>query len=618
MIAGATTPSPREHGGFAGRFWPAAALIVAAILVTYAGVYDAPYALDDRTAILETRDTPPGELLRAKPTRALPNLSFLASRRLFGEGLAAWHAGNVAIHAVNALLLLALLRVVRRLRAPGLPAWAPAAGALLWAVHPLQTGAVTYLAQRIGSLAALCYLGATLCYLRAREARCGGAPLASAGPLAWYAGAILFAAAGLFAKENTATLPGALLLSEWLVVGRGAPDSPGLRALLLAPFFVGLPLFHISYLLHVKARTVADLAQDPSGLRGKLIAYVSAYQGIDFPMRTIYLLTEPGVVLRYLRLWFLPVNQVFDPLIPPVKRILDARFLVPAAALAALAGAAISQAKRRPLVTFGVLWFFVTISVESSVFPLADFYFEHRMLLPSAGLVVAVLGLGGSVLTRRPRTAVVVASTLALALGAATVARNRVWDDSIVFWLDNVRKAPGKLRGWINLADAYVAEDRLDLAEEALLRARALYEPNADVHYNLGVVYLRRGELGAAETSLRRALAIFPLLAEAHYNLGTILAQTGRPFDAQAEFRWVLRISQAYVPEAHYNLGVLYSEQGNAPAALRELEEAVRGRPDLLEAHHNLSALYRKLGRDADAARERAIVEKLRRAREAP
>lgn len=616
MSAAALAPAPPDREGAAGSFALAAAIVVAAILVAYAGVYDAPFVLDDRTAILETRDTSIVEMLRAEPTRALPNLSFLVSRRLFGEGLAAWHAGNVAVHAVNAMLLLALLRAIRRLRAPGLPAWAPAAGALLWALHPLQTGAVTYLTQRIASLAALCYFGATLCYLRSREARCGGAPPSSAGAMGWWGGAIGFAAAGLFAKENVATLPAALVLSEWLLVGRSAPDPLRVRAGLLAPFVVGTPLFHLGYLLLVKARSVAGLARYPSGIGEKAFAYVSAYQGIDFPTRKTYLLTEPGVLLRYLRLWLLPVNQVFDPLILPVTRILDARFLLPAAALAALAGAALAQARRRPLVTFGVLWFFVTIAVESSLFPLGDFYFEHRMLLPSAGLIVAALGLAEGVLARHARAGLAVTCALALVLGAATGARNRVWDDAIVFWSDNVRKAPGKLRGWINLADAYMAEDRLDPAENALLRARTIYEANADLNYNLGVVHLRRGALGVAEASLRRAIAIQPLHPEAHYNLGTILARTGRPRDAEAEFLWVQRIGKAYVPEAHYNLGVLYAAQGRIEDAVREQEAAVRGRPDLLEARHNLAVLYRRLGRAEDAAREQAVADRLRRARD--
>ena len=305
-----SAPSPGspswDGAGLAGSFRFGVALLVSAILAAYAGVYDAPYTLDDRKDIVQTRGTPLGEIIRAQPTRALPNLSIWVNRRVFGERLAAYHAVNLAIHATNAILLFALLRCLRRLRAPGLPVWAPAAGALLWALHPLQTSAVTYLTQRSASLAALCTLGATLGYLRAREARALGASAGSAGALRWYAGALAFAALGVFAKENTATLPAVLLLSEWLVVGGRAPDPVRVRALLLAPFLVGPPLFHLSYLLQAKARSGAAMARDPSGLGEKVLGYVSAYQGIDFPTRTIYLLTEPGVLLRYLRLWLLP------------------------------------------------------------------------------------------------------------------------------------------------------------------------------------------------------------------------------------------------------------------------------------------------------------------------
>jgi len=108
-----------------GRFGPAAALLVAAVIAVYAGVLDAPYVLDDRTSILETRGEPIGALVQAEMTRALSNASFFVNRRVFGESLAAFHAGNVAIHATNAILLLALLRVIRRLRAPELPDWRP-------------------------------------------------------------------------------------------------------------------------------------------------------------------------------------------------------------------------------------------------------------------------------------------------------------------------------------------------------------------------------------------------------------------------------------------------------------------------------------------------------------
>jgi tetratricopeptide (TPR) repeat protein len=304
---------------------------------------------------------------------------------------------------------------------------------------------------------------------------------------------------------------------------------------------------------------------------------VGVYQGWDFPTSREYALTQPGVLIRYLRLWLLPVNQVFDALVVPRAKLWDARVILPAAALLALLAAALAQIRRRPLVAFGVLWFFLTMAVESSVIPIADFMFEHRMLIPSAGLTVAAMAWIGPAIEPRPGAGAALLAAAALALGGATLARNRVWADPITFWSDNVAKAPGKLRGWVNLSHAYEMSDQLDLAEDALLRAGAVFDRSPEVHYNLG----------------------------------TLLAETGRGQAAEGAFRWVIRIREAYVAEAHYNLGVLYLREGRHEAAARALEAAVAARPGLMQAHHNLAVAYRRLGRAEDARRHAAIAARL-------
>ncbi len=607
------TGEPRKAVGSERSARIDAVLLTAAVLLVYAGVYDVPFTFDDYIEMVEKLGESLGAILRGVPTRAFPYLTFWMNQAL-GGNLAGYHAVNVAVHVANALLMLGILRVARRFRAPELPAWAPLAGALLWALHPLQTNAVTYLSQRIASLAALCTLGATFCYLRAREARCGGAPFGARRHLGWYVGAFLWACLASVSKENTATLPVVLALGEWLLVTGAAPERIGERARLLVPFLItpGLLALRAHF---IQIQVAADLARHEGGVGRTVHGYLGNYQGWNFPTRKEYLLTEPGVLWRYLRLWLLPVNQVFDPLVIPVTRMTDPRAVVPGAGLAALAGLALAQARRRPLVAFGVLWFFVTLAVESSIFPIADFMFEHRMLLPSAGLTIAALGLAAPALARHRRTGAAIAACLAIGLGALTFARNRVWRDPIIFWSDNVSKAPGKLRGWLNLSDAYVRAGRLDLAEEALLRGNEVFDRSPEIHSNLGAVRLRKGAMGAAEASLRRALALSPLDADAHYNLGTLLAQTGREAQAEPEFRWAMRINPDYAPEARFNLGVLYRQEGRLADAAREFEAAIRAKPDFLEAHHNLSVVYRTLGRGTDARREMDIAERLRRER---
>lgn len=599
----------------AARFPLAGVVLAAAILFVYAGVYRAPYVLDDAPTISRAAYGGLAAVLSQQPTRALPNLSFALVEKA-GGGPAFHHAFNIVLHIANALLVFSLLSVARRLCAPSLPGYVPLLGALLWAVHPLQTSAVTYISQRYAGVAAACYLGSVVCYLRAREERIAGRRFGSFPHLGWYLGALFLAFLAVFTKENTFTLPIALALCEWLLVGRQAAEPWSHRVALILPFLV-TPI-----LLLVSVPTLDNwkLGPVPGGpVVPKTEGPVHGVHGADlapwgFPSRRDYALTQPGVLVRYLQLWLMPVNQVFDADVKTVSRLLDTRALVPAALLGLLVAGALTQARRRPLITFGVLWFLVTISVESSFQPLADLMFEHRVLLPSVGLVMCLLGLLGPLFRRRPLviTAAIMAVTLALA--GATVARNRVMADPISLWSDNVRKSPGKLRGWILLANAFAETGQLDFAEQTLAQATSVHGQSARLQFELGTIQMRRGNRGAAENSYLRAIKLNPYYPEAWYNFGTILAQTGREVGAEQAFRFLLNTGGGYVPEAHYNLGVLYLRQGKAPEAARQLEEAVRKRPGLAPAHYQLSLAYQNLGRLEDARREAATAARLQAA----
>lgn len=604
-----------------GGFPFAPVLLLAAVLTAYAGVYDAPFIFDDSKTVLGEPGADLAQSFRAHPTRIVPELSFALNRAL-GGSLAGYHALSVIIHLLNAFLVLGLLRAMHRLRPSGIPPWAPVFGALIWALHPLHTSAVTYLSQRVASLSALCYFSAALCYLRAREAQIGGARFGAGAHLGWYLGALFAALLAAGAKENAATLPAAILLLELVIVGRREGERIAARLAGLLPFVL-TPGLQVTYLLWTKFQVGAGLAQaaplpgadaGPAGRpQTPFYGYLGVYQGWNFPTAREYLLTEAGVLIRYLKLWFLPINQVFDAHVAPVTRAADPRFLLPAALLLAIAGAALSQARRRPWVSFGVLWFFVTMAVESSFIPIADFMFEHRMLLPSFGLMVASLGLVGPWLSRRRRTGTALLILIALLLGAATFERNRVWESPVALWLDNVAKAPLKLRGWVNLAHTYEMNKQFDLAEAALNRANKIFDRTPEVHFGLGVVQMQKGDRSAAEKSFRRALALNWLYAEARYNLGTLLAETGREGEAEVSFRAVLRTRSAYMAEAHYNLGVLYLRQGRSAAALRELEAALPALENLPQLHHGLAGAYQGLGRAEQSRYHAALAARLRR-----
>jgi len=109
------------------------------------------------------------------------------------------------------------------------------------------------------------------------------------------------------------------------------------------------------------------------------------------------------------------------------------------------------------LTSFGILWFFITLSVESSVIPIRDIIFEHRVYLPSVGFFMALTGAIGAGMERWVERAVYakailyVMLTVMLALSGATYARNTVWKDSLSLWGDAAEGSPNKARAHYNL-----------------------------------------------------------------------------------------------------------------------------------------------------------------------
>ena len=562
------------------------ALLAAAVVLSYAGGLDAPFTFDDgrcivRSPIVRSFDdfaepgrasTLPSDLQCGFPTRYLGHLTFAMNYRLGGLDPTGYHVFNLAVHLANALLVYLLVSLAFRAPAleerggdgrPGLPAPLVALfTALLFACHPLQTQAVTYVVQRFASLVAFFYLLAAVLYLHSRLA---GSPR---GRAASYAGALGAAALAMITKENALTLPLALALLE-AVLMRG---PWGRRLLGLAPF----------------ALTLLVIPALWGAFRSGGLADVDAsLQALSQMTRREYLLTQLPVAATYLGLFLLPVGQSVDHDFPIYRSLLDGPVLLSLLLLLGLLGASLAVllrarspgSKATPelgLVSLGLLWFFLALSVESVLVPLADVIFEHRAYLPSVGLclsAVTLTFLARRALERtRPAAARLVIPALSasiLLLGAATIARNRVWSDEIRLWEDAARKGPGKVRP----------------------------------HMHLGALYAANGQLDRAAREIEAAISLRPDYAEAHNSLGVIRRRQGQPAAALERYRMALRLRPDFA-EARHNVALLYAAEGLLEEAVREMEEAVRARADYVEGHNALGVLYARQGRLADAARQ--------------
>jgi tetratricopeptide (TPR) repeat protein len=601
------------------------ALALAAIavlgLLSYGNAFHAAFAFDDYTNILKNpllRDL--GNYLlgpagyEAKPSRYVAYLTFALNYALGGLDPRGYHALNVAVHLVNAGLVygLALLTFgTPRLRTSRLAPWSGAlafVASALFAAHPLQTEAVTYVVQRVTSLAAMLYLLALVQYVGWRLAAEAGNQ-GRAGGVLRYALAIATAVAAMRTKEIAFTWPATVFLYELIFFGRPTARRVAWLVPVAATALV-IPLTFVRF--------------DTSGAgalaaAGKALSAASEATRVQTTLsRWDYLTTQLSVIATYLRLLVLPVGQNLDYEYPVYHSLLEPHVIASLALLGALAGAALALLRARPvdpaarLVAFGILWFFLTISVESSLIPIVDVIAEHRVYLPSAGLFVAAVTAAALLATRTAaeRGMVGLAAgglAVALVLGGATFARNRVWADEVSLWSDVVAKSPGKSRPHCNLGGALGKVGRPGEAIAELREAIRLEPGYVEAYNNLGVALAEVGARDEGIATLEEGIRIDPGHADTYYNLGRVYATGGRYGEAVALFEAALRLRPDYA-EAYANLGAALNRAGRPTDAIEVLQRAAPLLRDSAEAQFNLGVAYTMLrNRPAAEAQVRTL-----------
>ncbi len=595
-------------------------IIVLVGVLAYANTFKVPFQFDDDAYIVNnpiirtfhyfhapseiaalTDRSPtavPPALRYAFMTRMLGYFTFAVNYFLHGLNVTGYHAVNLTIHILNGifvfLILKATFRIIRPLEKDVEDAserFIAGVIALIFVSHPIQTQAVTYLSQRFASLAAFFYLLSLLLYIRFS--------LSSSGQwrAAAYGGALVSTVAAMLTKEFAITLPFMLALYDITFL----PGSRGDRIRRLAPFAATLVI--IPALVFIQQGTLHDLDSTMRTITAADSSNIS---------RGHYLLTQFRVVALYLRLLFVPAGQNIDHDIPVFTSFFASPVLFSFLLLFILFGAALwlylfsSRHREHPelrLAAFGIIWFFVTLSVESSVIPLGELAAEYRLYLPSIGVIMAVVSLGLYAAKRfslRPALLYGVYAVIIVALSVASSLRNTVWASETSLWEDAARKSPARIRPHQNLGMYYGMQGRLEDAKRELNLALALEPMNFELHNNLGVVYRRLGAYDDAIHEYSTVLKLSPDDVMAHYNLGNVFLAQGKIPEATREFEIAVELIPDY-DEVHNNLGIAYQKAGKLDAAIREFNRAVQLNPRNEHAGKNLAETVRQ----AEAAKRR-------------
>jgi protein O-mannosyl-transferase len=303
--------------------------------------------------------------------------------------------------------------------------------------------------------------------------------------------------------------------------------------------------------------------------------------------RWSYLCTQFNVIVIYVRLLFLPFGQNLDYMYPFKNGFFDG--LTPLAFLfvAGIMFLGIWNLKKRSLVAFGIFWFFITLSIESSIIPIRDAMFEHRLYLPMFGFSLIIAYLGYLLLPIKRFWRILVLTILISVLGTMTYLRNEVYEKRVTIWADVVAKSPQNYRAFYNLGNALRDENRLDEAIQSYTQALTVKPNFAFAHDNLGVALLNKEMVDDAIHHFYKALEKRPYDAMIRCNLGSALMQKGKVDAAIKEFVIALK-SDPNLVEARNNLGIALAQQGKLKEAIQNFEKALRIEPENPEIHSNL------------------------------
>lgn len=587
-------------------------LLLVAVVLAWANSWSAPFVFDDIASIVENPTlrsltslawlNPPhtaGETVSGRP---LLNLSFALNYAISGPEVWSYHVLNWLIHAAAAFALWAVLR-----RLPTVGRGVALATALLWALHPLQTAAVTSVVQRAESLASLCTLLTLYGFVRyatdeSRRTR-------------WAALSVLACLAGMAVKETVAVAPVLVLLLD-----RGL-FTPTWREIWRrrAPLYLALAATWV----------VLGVLVTLNHGRGGSAGLASSVDVVT------YARTQVWAVVHYLRLVVWPVGQTFDYGMVVVDE--GAKVIAPALLLLALALSTIVGLGRRHPVGVAGAGFFLLLAPSSSVVPIAtQTIAEHRIYL---ALAVPLLLLSAGVARlwttlRWPAALLPLPAVLGAGLlGLATHARNEVYRSPASLWADTVAQRPENPRAHYNLGLALLADGRRDEAIQEFQRAIALQPTHAYAQFQLGVQAMTSGNPAGAQPYFTAALAADPHYVDARVNLAHVLAQQGQAEAAVALYREALaeqpaadiRVNLAGqliqlgrmdevaplleaalaeapdMPEAHLLWGRLAERRGDVPGAERSLRAALQLRPSYVAAAMALGNLLARQSRYAEA-----------------
>ena len=554
-------------------------LLVVVTVVTYANSLHGKFVFDDLQLVQQNSDIMNVKTFRdaiasgwfATGQRHLLFLTYSLNYYWSGLETVSYHVVNLLLHVINVLLVYGIILTVFKRDVQF--RFAAMAGAAVFAVHTLLSGAVSYIAGRSSVLCGTFYFTAVYLFFKGLESERRKMRVvvfsfsAVSGLLAWQA------------KQEAIALP--IFLAAVVFLRSEKKNWWWIAGLAAVPLIAVVLLF--------------DQIKALYGTVGANTVLVSAGFNKVLPPAMYFRTYLTSVVQYYFPRFLFPVGLTVDPQIDTVEHWYSPEFLISIATVSALAWLAVRNSRREPLLALGIAAILVSPLLAYIAIPLADVVLEHRAYIPGLGIAFIFAWTIQRIGRHRAPLVRIAAALTVVILGFMTVSRNVVFGNNIVLWEDAVRKTPENPRPHFNLGQAYQDAQRIPDAIREYQRALALKPDIHAAYSNLAAIYLDQRQLDKGEEMLLKVTSLSPTFTEGFINLAVLYLRRHQTDKALAAINRALELNAGSYA-AHYNKGEILTQKGDYKAAVESYKESVHLRPDLAAFRLTLGSAYARAG----------------------
>ncbi|MCX7944935.1 MAG: tetratricopeptide repeat protein [Deltaproteobacteria bacterium] len=554
--------------------------------IVYANSLNAPFQYDDHDTIMQNKDIRVISDIKSIFTHSLfrPILffTFALNYHISGINPFSYHLFNIILHLINILLVFLISHTLFKTLSTGEDSHLHAfITSLLFAVHPIGTEAVTYISSRSSVLATFFFLSAFYIYLHTYHTA------HKLKRIFLYSTTILLFFLGAGSKEIILTLPIIIIITDIFLLKLNLKET-------LKRIFTT----HISFVIIIIIGIV---------LR---IYFFLSYEKVGGTLpRSIYenLLTQSEVIIKYIRLLILPFGQNLIHNYPTVRSILNLYTILCIFTIFILIRYAVKNIYNKPVISFGILWFFITLLPSSSFIPFQEAMTEKHLYLPMFGFFLVVSYLTQFIIKTERLPKIYSKSIIALiflVLSSLTIYRNYLWGDSIRLWEDIVKKSPDSWATHYAYADALRKQAENDIINS--FKSYQLKDIGISQEY---MNRYTRNLIKAIKHYIESAL-LRPAYTDAILNTGICfgmlfqITKSEKDLLESERFFKIVRELEPNNTKALNNLANLYLLTGKYDAAISLYNDVLKLDEKNVNALSNLAQIYLNITKDFTKAKD--------------